>query len=188
MVTAQTEFQNGTTLIPLWAAVIGAGAAVLVSFISNFLAESYRRFRDGGALAGALAGELRSHCEGLQILKTTLEAMGNVVRTGIKLNLPEWPMPTSPVFEKNASKIGLLGPDLAGDIAYVYENIRAFRQNFYVLSKHHQEMSVEWAGAIVNGCSEIIHRAEPKAEKLLGTLTHRAKIGYLHFLICSKLG
>lgn len=186
MITVQNEIQNGTTLIPLWAAAIGAGAAVLVSLISNIWAESYRRFRDGSALAGALAGELMSHGEALPRIKTVLEGMGGSVRAGQRLSLPEWPMPSSPVFEENASKIGLLGPEMARDVAYVYENIRAFRQSFHMLSKHHKDMSIPWASAVVDSCSEIIERTEPRAEKLVENLTHRAKRRYLHLPKCSN--
>lgn len=180
MVTAQNEIQNGISLIPLWAAAIGAGAAVVASLISNIWAESYRRFRDGSALAGALAGELMSHGEALPRIKTVLEEMGRSVRAGERLSLPEWPMPSSPVFEENASKIGLLGPERARDVAYVYENIRAFRQNFHMLSKHHKDMPIAWAAAIVDSCSEIIKRTEPEAEKLVESLKHRANRWYLH--------
>jgi hypothetical protein len=51
------------------------------------------------------------------------------------LKLPEWPIPPSPLFDENASKIGLLGAQTARDVAYVYENLRAFRHNFHMLSK-----------------------------------------------------
>lgn len=37
----------------------------------------------------------------------------------------EVPEPASPVFEANVEKIGLLGPELAKVVAFVYENIRA---------------------------------------------------------------
>lgn len=106
------------------AALVGFLGVLVGSYGSNFLAEDYRRFRDGRSLAGALAGELESHGEPIPRIKAGLESMGNKVLAGEKLELPEWPIPTSPIFEENAAKIGLLGPGLARDVAYVYEHLR----------------------------------------------------------------
>jgi hypothetical protein len=41
-------------------ALIAGGVTLAVAYINSFLAESYRRFRDGSALAASLAGELGS--------------------------------------------------------------------------------------------------------------------------------
>ncbi|WP_336817166.1 hypothetical protein [Burkholderia gladioli] len=160
------------------AALVGFLGVLVGSYGSNFLAEDYRRFRDGRALAGALAGELESHGEPVPRLKAGLEVMGDKVLAGEKLNLPEWPMPTSPVFEENAAKIGLLGPELARDVAYVYEHLRAFRMNFHQLTKHHTEMSAEWTHETIIGCLAILSRVEPRGAKLISGLKNYSAMQY----------
>ncbi|MFA8389719.1 hypothetical protein ACEPUD_06275 [Burkholderia ubonensis] len=152
------------------AAFVGFLGVLVGSYGSNFLGEDYRRFRDGRSLAGALAGELESHGEPVPRLKAGLEAMGDKVLAGEKLDLPEWPIPASPVFEENAAKIGLLGPELARDVAYVYEHLRAFRQNFHQLTKHHTDMPAEWTHATISGCLAILSRVEPRGVQLVANL------------------
>ncbi|MFP3656172.1 hypothetical protein SB777_35270, partial [Burkholderia sp. SIMBA_052] len=86
------------------------------------------------------------------MLKHGLEKMAEKATSEEGLTLPEIAMPTSPLFEQNASKIGLLGSENATDVAYVYENLRAFRLNFHMLSKVNSEMTKEWNAATINGC------------------------------------
>lgn len=160
------------------AALVGFLGVLVGGYGSNFLAEDYRRFRDSRALAGALAGELESHGEAVPTLKDGLERMGNKVLAGEKLDLPEWPIPPSPLFDENASKIGLLGPELARDVAYVYEHLRAFRQNFHQLTKHHTEMPPEWTHATITGCLAILTRMEPRGRQLIVNLKNHADVQY----------
>jgi hypothetical protein len=160
------------------AALVGFLGVLVGSYGSNFLAEDYRRFRDGRSLAGALAGELESHGEPIPSVKAGLESMGDKVLAGDKLELPEWPIPNSPVFEENAAKIGLLGPDLARDVAYVYEHLRAFRQNFHQLTKHNAAMSVGWNHSHILGCLAILTRVEPRAAQLIVNLKKYAAAQY----------
>jgi len=95
-------------------------------YINNFVAEDCRRFRNGQALAGALAGELESHAESFDFLKCGLEKL-ILVAADKGLDLTEWPIPPTPLLNENAGKIGLLCPQSAKDVAYVYEKIRALR-------------------------------------------------------------
>lgn len=44
-----------------WGQFFTFTGSVLVAVIANFIAEDFRRFRDGSALASALAGELRAY-------------------------------------------------------------------------------------------------------------------------------
>jgi len=159
------------------AALIGVLGLMAGGYVNNFLAEDYRRFRDGQALAGALAGELESHAEAFDFLKRGLENMIPVA-TGQGLDLSEWPIPPSPLFDENAAKVGLLGPQSARDVAYVYENIRAFRQNFHMLSKDHRNMPKEWAPAMIVGCLAAIQRAETRGRPLIEALKSHAAEQY----------
>ena len=161
-------------------ALIGLLGVMAGGYVNNFLAEDYRRFRDGQALAGALAGELESHGEAFPVLKAGLEGMMPVALSEEGLKLNEWPIPPSPLFEENAAKIGLLGADAARDVAYVYENIRAFRQNFHMLSKSHREMPKDWSHAMIVGCLATITRAETRGRPLIESLKKQATVAYWH--------
>jgi hypothetical protein len=147
-------------------------------YFNNFLGEDYKRFRDGQALAGALAGELESHAAPIPMIKNGLEGMSQKLSDEESLPLPEWPIPTSPMFDENVQKIGLLGAHTAGEVAFVYENLRAFRVNFHQLSKYHHEMPKEWSYATINGCLAAISRAEHRAMLLIQTLKHKAEESY----------
>jgi hypothetical protein len=159
-------------------ALVGVLGVMLGGYFNNFLAEDYRRFRDGQALAGALAGELESHAEPIPMIKDSLEKMHSELLAGRGLSTPEWPIPSSPIFEQNAAKIGLLGPQTARDVAYVYEHLRAFRQNFNQLTKYHATMSNEWCQGVVGGCLAIITRAQPRASVLITRLREQAEENY----------
>lgn len=160
------------------AAVTGLLGVMAGGFFNNFLAEDYKRFRDGQALAGAIAGELESHGEPIKNIKERLEAMRLHLAAGNALTTPEWPIPPSPLFDQNAGKIGLLGASSAKDVAYVYENIRAFRHNYNMLTKNHSDMPLEWCSAIVIGCAAAITRAETRGLPLIETLKRQADESY----------
>ncbi|KAA0089603.1 hypothetical protein CIW54_06150 [Paraburkholderia sp. T12-10] len=90
-------------------ALVGLLGVMAGGYFNNFIGEDYRRFLDGKALAGALAGELESHAAPLPRIKDSLEKMEEKTRNGEKLDLPEWSILPSPIFDQNAAKIGLLG-------------------------------------------------------------------------------
>lgn len=155
-------------------ALVGLLGVMVGGFFNNFIGEDYRRFLDGRALAGALAGELESHTAQLPSIKAALEKMEERTRNGENLELREWPIPPSPIFEQNAAKIGLLGAETAKEIAFVYEHLRAFRQNFHMLTKHNSDLPSEWSNATIMGCLAIISRAENRAAQLITRLNERA--------------
>lgn len=147
-------------------------------YFNNFIGEDYRRFRDSQALAGALAGELDSHSKGMELLSPILVNIQGAVTKDIALALPEFPPPPSPVFEALVDKIGSLGPDLARDVAFVYEQITAFRTSFHMLSKHHQQMPQAWREGLVRSARDRLDSAAEKGPKLLNDLTAHAKQSY----------
>lgn len=160
------------------AALVGLLGVMTGGYFNNFLAEDYRRFRDGQALAGAVAGELESHAEPIKMIINGLDSMVVQLADGKALTMPEWPIPSSPLFDQNASKIGLLEPQLARDVAYVYENLRAFRLNFHMATKHHHEMPTEWTMATLRGCMAAITRAEARGIPLIDRLKALADESY----------
>lgn len=159
-------------------ALIGLLGVMAGGYFNNFLAEDYKRFRDGQALAGALAGELESHGEPSKMLVVGLEMMQTQHAAGKPLDLPEWPIPASPLFDQNAAKIGLLGAELAHEVAFVYENLRAFRVNFHVLSKDHSTSSVDWVQGTLIGCQAAITRADTRGRPLVENLKAFAAQSY----------
>jgi hypothetical protein len=160
------------------AALIGFLGVMAGGYFNNFLAEDYRRFRDGQALAGALAGELESHAAPIPRIKASLETMEEQTRNGQNLDLPEWPMPPSPIFDQNAAKIGLLGAETAKEVAYVYEHLRAYRLNFHMLTKHSLAMGHQWSNATIVGCLAIISRSESRTVQLALALKNQAEESY----------
>lgn len=160
------------------AALIAFAGVLAGGYANNFLGEDYKRFRDGRALAGALAGELESHAEALPMMKAGLTKMEEEFRNGRALSMPEWPVPASPLFDENAGKIGMLGPELARDVAHVYESLRAFRMNFHQLTKYHAVMPSAWNHATTLGCLATLSRAETRGLTLIANLKEHANSRY----------
>lgn len=163
-------------------ALIAFTAAVLVGYGSHFLAEDYRRFREGKAIAAALAGELSSIILSFPELLPNLVSMKILLDRNMKIALPEMPDQISPIFEKCADKVGLLGVDSAGDIAFVYDQIRAFRTSFQLLSKQHENMGSAWSGLLVGRCLSLIETNKPIAEALVFKLRVHSESSYLRLL------
>lgn len=147
------------------------------AYINNFAAEDFRRFRDSQALAGALAGELASIRVSFPDLLTALNNMRAQVQAREPLDLQEFPQASSPIFEANAGKIGLLSAVLAREVAFVYERVQAFRVLFHHLSKHHKDMKDEQRIALVQSCIQLVDGGKEKIEALVDSLddhTHKA--------------
>lgn len=108
-------------------ALIALGGALVVGFIANFVSEDYRRFRDSKALARALAGELSSRGDAVDLLQKSLTQILSSLNGNEKVRLLKIEKVTDYVFESSIAKLGLLESDLVEDVVYVYENIGAFR-------------------------------------------------------------
>ncbi|NBI50107.1 hypothetical protein [Burkholderia sp. ISTR5] len=124
----------------LASAVIGASAVLVVGYVSNIFKEDYVRFLDGKALASALAGELRGHSTAFPSIEQNLTRLIEATEQQMPLTLRPYVSPTSPVFDASVSKLGLLGSPLAGDVAYVYEQIRAFRLAYALVIEQGMQM------------------------------------------------
>lgn len=152
-----------TALIALSGVLVGA-------YVNNFAAEDFRRFRDSQALAGALAGELASIQVTLPDLLSALNNMKAKVRANERLDLHEFPQPSSPIFEANTQRVGLLDPGLAREVAFVYERVRAFRVLFHHLSKYHVDMQSEGRESLIRGCIQLVDGGEEKIDSLVKRL------------------
>jgi len=159
-------------------ALIAFTSAVLVGFLGHFVVEDYRRFRDSKAIAAALAGELSSIISSLTNLRDGLTGMKELLDQGQPMALPEMPDQSSPIFEANAEKIGLLGVDLAEGVAFTYDQVRAFRTSFQLLSKHHTTYTGLWSSLLVGRCSQLIDDNQSTAVTLVGNLKNHAEVSY----------
>lgn len=162
-------------------ALIGAFIALTVAWRTNFVAEDFRRFRDGSALAAALLGELRAYEPALPMLKRTLRSWIAAVdnRTSAALTFRPFEVPVDPVFTSGIEKLGLLGPDLAENVSYVYANIRAFRVGMRIItSKPDPCMGPAELKQRCLLCLEALERASSRGDELVAALDTRAKRQY----------
>jgi hypothetical protein len=163
------------------AAVISVSGAVALGIANSFVAERYRRFHDGSALAAALAGELASYEAAWPLIRPMFANFGSLAEAGKKdeISLRPFERPLDRIFEESIGKLGLLGTELVEDIVYVYGNIRAFRVNFELISSHHRSMSSD---EVVRQCAaalDAIDRAVLRGEPLVKTLRERSRAPFL---------
>jgi hypothetical protein len=138
---------KGTTmadgLVTIGAAVVAASGVLIVAYANSFVAEQFRRHLDSTAYAAALAGELESHASAFPILRAGFLGMLALVDEKKPLPLHSFPTPTDPIFDSAPGKVGMLGKEFAGEVAYAYEQLRAFRVAMSVLTEHHTTMDPE---------------------------------------------
>lgn len=161
-------------------ALIGFGGTLLGGFLANFCAEDYRRHRDGLALAGALAGELASYKDAWPLLRANLQIMHERASAGNKITLPRIAKPVDRVFDANVARIGLLGPKLSEDLAYVYNQINAFRELFKTLMDE-PELTDDQQAARLVACITTLDRAVERGTTLPEHLRKLTKKWYMPF-------
>lgn len=167
-------------------ALVALVGTLSVGFASTFLAEHYRRFRDRGSLAGAIAGELASYSEAWPILNDQLSKMIVAFENGAVIKLPKLDKPTDRVFDSCVAQIGLLGPDLAEATAYVYNNINAFRVAF-IASSDPEISNIQQAQLIKNALAAL-NRANDRGSDLPKKLRTFANESYFYKLPHLVLG
>lgn len=157
-------------------ASLGASVAVSVAYVANFVAEDFRRFRNGSSLAAALAGELASYDEPLSITLAWLKACAQAVESGHSKSLVFYHLELTKdrVFEGNVGSLGSLGHDTAERLASVYGQLAGFRAGFTILMKHGGEMSEQVMKGRFANCIQSLERAMPEARSLAATLRARA--------------
>jgi hypothetical protein len=159
-------------------ALVGFFGVIIGGYLKDFVAEDFRRFRDSQALAGALSGELQSHAVAMPVLLLRLNGMLIVANEGNELGLPETEKPTSPIFEANVARIGLLGPKIAGEVAAVYEQINGFRAGFVMLAKYDKTFTKEQRSNVIADCLARLETAHAGSKGLLDALNQRAHARY----------
>jgi len=157
-------------------AIIAVSGVLIVGYISNFVSEDFRRFRDGSALAAALVGELSSHISAVPAIRQKIELqLKNLNRAVIRNFDP----PDDPIFDNGVEKLGLLGSEMAEETAYVYQQIRAFRLAYSIIGKESGEMGDDELVARLTLCLEAITRAANRGEPLIKKLKERADKKFL---------
>jgi hypothetical protein len=159
-------------------ALIAFTSAILVGFTSHFVAEDYRRFREGKAIAAALAGELSSINSSISLLKSSLITIKQALAIEQPLAIPEFPIQSSLMYEAIADKVGLLGVNLAGEVAFLYDQIRTFHVIFHWLSKHNEKMEMHWNRAVIEQLLSIIEKNEERGRTLIEKLSLKSNRSY----------
>jgi len=160
------------------AALIALLGVIIAGFLSTIVAEDYRRFRDGSGLAAALAGELGSYMMALDMMLTIVDELQRVAETKGSVHLGPVHGQVDHVFETQAGKLGLLGPVLAEDTAFVYHNIRAFRSAYRLLSDPPRSWDKAQVVSILRGMRDCVQRAKDRGVPLVVALKTRAAATY----------
>lgn len=158
-------------------ALIAAGAGFVTAAVTGLLSEAYRRHRDSTALAAALAGELGVAITTYFNARRVWMDLGQQAAAGIILHIPKsHDVGQIPIFKANLERAGLLGPDLAGEVAYVYSCITGFRTATLLL----MDVSTpeQQAALITNGIASM-DRAFEQGKPLVEKLRHKAKSVFL---------
>jgi hypothetical protein len=158
-------------------------AAITIAgfFLANFLAEDYRRFRTGSAIAAGIAGELESYVQPQVILIEALDTVDKSLRAGLRPKLEfrgEFEPPKDRIFDANVGSIGLLGPELAGRIAFVYGAISGSRSAYSAIHNHHASMSDPELSRRCAWTITTLHTAMNAAVPLIESLRLRARLGW----------
>lgn len=165
-------------------ALIAAGAAIVIGYLTSFAAESYRRFKDGSSIAAALAGELNSYLQGLSRAKAAITSLIDIAEGDAPKTLPTPKEQADTVFNAAAERLGLLGPSLVEDLVFVYHQVRAFRGTFAIATQSDFAMR----RALLVSCLPLIDNAEAHGGPLIPKLRERAKDWYLLSALARKLG
>lgn len=160
------------------AALIALLGVIIAGFLSTIVAEDYRRFRDGSGLAAALAGELGSYVLAMDMMLSAIEGMERVAEATGKVVLGPIQAQTDHVYESQAGNLGLLGAELAENTAFVYQNIRAFRSAYKLLSDSPREWDKAQVLGIVRAMRDTVERARIRGVPLVGALRTRASAIY----------
>jgi hypothetical protein len=150
-------------------ALLGFVGTATGSFLAVFASESYKRFRDAKALGAGLTGELASYREAWPMLQRTLADIENAAGSGNRVHFPRIEKPLDRFYEANVEKLGLLGPDAAEMVAYVYNNINSFRVTMELLGR--EETTAQQQAILARSAGDAIKRAVNRADALFSELT-----------------
>jgi hypothetical protein len=90
------------------------------------------------------------------------------------------PKPVDRVFEANVARLGLLGPELSEELAYVYNQFNAFRDLFKTLMEE-PELAADQQAVRLAVCITTLERAVARGEQLPVHLRKLTKKWYFPF-------
>ena len=157
-------------------ALIAGTVAILVAYFNSFLAESYRRFRDGSALATSLAGELAAYEPAWPTIFTMLDEIIKSIdsQTRQASYSRTFERPKDLVYEDAVKKLGLLGTELSENIVFVYSNIGAFRVAMEIIARDGKEMTDHELKLRCVACKDAMNRVVLRGTDLIQSLRTRA--------------
>ena len=157
-------------------ALIAGSVALCVAYLNSFLAESFRRFRDGSTLAASLAGELAAYELAWPMIINMMDGIVKDIDSGRRNTkfLRPFEKPRDRVFEDVVGKLGLLGVSLAENIVFVYGNIAAFRVALEIIARDEKDMTDDELRARCIACKDVVLRAVDRGTDLVVTLRDRA--------------
>ncbi|MDM0119012.1 hypothetical protein [Variovorax arabinosiphilus] len=157
-------------------ATVAVFGALGLAYATQFVAEDFKRFREGSAVAAGLAGELDSYRGAYEILVNALTSWKTATEAGNRAGIPlrKIERPRDMYLDEVVSKLGLLGSELAGSTVLVYSNLRAFRLAMELLSTEGASMGNEEFVNRCDMCLERLRAAYTEAETLVPNLEARA--------------
>lgn len=157
-----------------WGPFFTFTGGIAVAVIVNFIAEDFRRFRDGSALASAIAGELLSYGAALQDLTQSITQLAIQAEAGTMLRVADIEMPRDLIYESAVPKIGLLGVELPEKIALAYGRIRAFRTLYTVIAGDKVKTDAAGLGRLYRQLLVKLAEAETEGRSTVALLHARA--------------
>ncbi|BAO89042.1 hypothetical protein [Caballeronia cordobensis] len=168
-----------------WGPFFTFTGGVLVAVIANFIAEDFRRFRDGSALASAIAGELLSYGVAIQDLAGKVVWLAEQAEAGTVIRVADIEMPRDPIYESAVQKIGLLGIDLPEKVALAYGRIRAFRALYMVIAGDKVKTDAAGVGRLYRELLVKLAEAELEGRQTVTLLHARASESFCHSMRAS---
>ncbi|MGJ7508890.1 hypothetical protein [Variovorax sp. GT1P44] len=157
-------------------AVIAGCVALTVAYLTQFVSESYKRHREGSAIAAAIAGELGSYQPAWPMLADMLRSWLDLVQRGNRAAIAFRPFerPKDMVIDEVIDKLGLLGAAQVEAVVSVYSNIRAFRVGLELIMKEHDTMTDAELIGRCHAMQGALDRAAQIGEPLVKRLRARA--------------
>jgi hypothetical protein len=162
-------FWNG-----FWGPFFTFTGSVIVAVIGNFIAEDFRRFRDGSALASAIAGELLSYGAAIQDLTVSVTLLAEQAEAGTMIRVADIELPRDLIYESAVPKIGLLGVELPENVALAYGRIRAFRTLYMIIAGDNVKIDAAGLGRLYRQLLIKLAEAETEGRRTVALLHARA--------------
>ncbi|WP_157422099.1 hypothetical protein [Acidovorax sp. Root219] len=165
----------------LFTAVLGGLVAVLGVYLTQFVAENFRRFKDGSALAAALLGELRAYRQGFDAVRDAAKdwEQASLAKQKDSLGFRSIELTGMPVWEAAVGKVGLLGVGLVEDTVHVYSRLNGISISVDILHRHFKDMPDVEFQLRCRLTAESLEEVMARADLLMPKLQARAEARFL---------